>query len=203
MDNPFLALERETYRLVKVDESVHQNLKSQGVKGSVVKFYRQDIDFAVSDTLERDLPHGRTETWRIDEVDFKSEFHGIPAHYVLTVSNVARPKKEPAPQIVTYYLYGTNSRVNHHSSDHSHNTVQIDASNLFARVEQVLTQAVSNQEELQALQRQLAQMQAMRGQSTFAQSYVEFMSLAADHLTVLTPFLPALAQLLVFAGQAH
>jgi len=203
MSNPYKALERETYRLVRGDETLHLDLRSQGVKSSIVKFYRQDVDFTVGDVLKRDLPHGKTENWRIDGVEFKSPFHAIPAHYVLTVSNAANPKAVPAPRSVTNNLYGANSRVNNHSIDRSHNTVQIDSADLLTKVEAALAQAVTSQQELQDLQHQLAQMRATRGQPGFVQRYVDFISMAADHLTVLTPFLPALAQLLVAAREAH
>ena len=43
---------------------------------------------------------------------------------------------------------------------------------------------------------QVDQMEAAAGTSGFAAEYKDFIGLAADHMTVFTPFLPALTQFL-------
>lgn len=187
-------------KLIKRDGAVIDGLRTVGIQKGEVTFFREDVDFEEGDTLERQLPHGKTEIYVIEDVHYAAKLHAIPAHYTLAVSNVAKPKPVPAPRAVTYNLYGPNSRVNNHSTDHSHNVVGIDPGDLFKKVEEALAGAVAELHELEGLKQQLAEMRANQGKPTFAATYVRFMEIAADHMTVLTPFLPALAQLLVMTG---
>lgn len=196
MANPFAVTERETLKLIKQDGSEIDGLRTSGISKGKVTFFRDDIDPEEGDMLERVLPNGRVELYQIDDVQFRAALNPIPGHYVLQVSNTAKPKPQLAPTSVTYNLHGNNNRVNIHSNDHSHNSVGIEPSDLFTRIDETLAASVSNAEQLASLRATLADMQAQQGQPSFAEYYVRFMGLAADHLGVLTPFLPALAQLI-------
>lgn len=200
MSNPFRALERETMKLIKQDGTQIDALRTAGIQKGQVVFFRVDIDFEEGDILERQLPHGRTERYLVEDARYEAGLQAIPAHYVLAVSNLAKPKPITAPRSITYNLYGPNSRVNNQSTDHSHNVVGIDPTDLFKKVEEALSGTVADEAELGELKRQLTEMRAAQGQPTFTTTYVRFMELAADHMTVLAPFLPALAQLLVLSN---
>lgn len=195
MSNPFQILERETYRLCKADGTVVEDLRTSGVKQGKIKFYRSDVNFEAGDHLERDLPHNKTETLLIEDAEFKSEFDPIPAHYVLTVHNVAKQKAAAAPSSVTYNLYGTNSRVNHHSTDLSSNVVNLQPEEVFRKLDELLSATVEDRRRLSELRALVQEMSDRRDQRSFLQSYSNFMSLAADHLGVLLPLLPVLAQI--------
>lgn len=201
MENPFADLERDIFRLSKSDGTKIENLRSTGINKGEVLFFRQDVDFEEGDLLERQLPHGKIETYLVEDVRYTPGLEVIPPSYTLTLSNVAKPKKEPVPRTVTYNLYGTNSRVNNHSTDQSRNVVGIEPADLFRKIEEALNNVTAGNEDLQALQREVAEMKATQGQPTFVTHYIRFMSLAADHLTVFIPFLPALAQMLTGTGQ--
>jgi len=196
MENPFADLERDIFRLVKQGGSRVENLRSTGVHEGQVVFFRTDIDFEKGDTLERDLPHGRMERYLVEGVRYSSGFEDVPPHYALSVHEAARPRTEPAPRTVTYNLYGANSRVNNQSTDQSHNVAVIEPADLFKKIEEALSSIATGNEEMQALRREVSEMNAMQGQPGFVSHYIRFMSLAADHLTVFLPFLPALAQML-------
>ena len=58
-------------------------------------------------------------------------------------------------------------------------------------------QAVEDSEVSTELLRRIDDMQAAIGSPGFAGRYKEFVAVAADHLTLLAPFLPALTQMLI------
>ncbi len=188
----------ETFRLVKADASVVEDLRTSPVSDGLCVIIRPEIDFEEGDTLERALPSGRTEQFEILEVRYFSEIHGLPAHYQLNVRNVRNREPAPAPSTVTYNLHGPNSRVNHHSTDRSSNVVHAQANgDVLGEVEAALTAVIEDAVTLHELRAHLAAMRATQGQPAFAAHYAQFMALAAGHLGAITPMLPALANLLV------
>ncbi|AZS19181.1 hypothetical protein [Caulobacter sp. FWC26] len=91
-------------------------------------------------------------------------------------------------------ITGTGARLNQGSQDSSTNTIAGE-SQLFAEIEDAVTgiKDAAAREQLIALTRE---MKASQGQPGFLSAYQRFVTAAADHMTVLTPFLPALAGLL-------
>lgn len=95
---------------------------------------------------------------------------------------------------IVYNLVGDNPRVNHGSIDASTNTVAVSARELFAE----LRQAISTQVGEPAMQRQLldtlTQLERQAAPADRTKAYLDFVQVASPHLTVVTPFLPALAK---------
>jgi hypothetical protein len=100
-----------------------------------------------------------------------------------------------APQTTIYNVTGMNARFNMNSVDASTNIVDQAPPELFDALRQALNGSVPSpdREELIRLSRDL---EADVGKGTFREHYVRFMGLAAMHIEVVTPFLPALTQLL-------
>ena len=61
---------------------------------------------------------------------------------------------------------------------------------------EAVTAGINNEAEQRAIITSITAMQAEVGQKTFAYRYKEFVSIIADHMGILGPFMPALAQLL-------
>lgn len=91
-------------------------------------------------------------------------------------------------------LSGQGARLNQGSSDHSVNTV-VGESQLFAEIEDALA-GVKDQAARETLVALTREMKAAQGKPGFVATYQKFVTAAADHMTVLTPFLPALTALL-------
>lgn len=152
------------------------------------------------DTLVRVLPDGREERYTVLSSNYQQGFGPIEAHYQPDVrKESALPRQQPRPGSITtthnYYLHGPNSRVNVDSEDYSTNVVE--SSRLFADLSQTLAQKVDEPELRDKLLRLASEMEQGQRKPTFAQKYAEFMALAANHMAVLTPFLPGLAQLIL------
>lgn len=95
--------------------------------------------------------------------------------------------------IVTYHLNGTNSRVTN-GTDSSVNTVT--TTQLFDSMLAAAHQQIASPSEREKLSQLIEALRAEQGQKRgFFARYSEFMAAAANHVSVFTPFLPALGQL--------
>jgi hypothetical protein len=102
------------------------------------------------------------------------------------------PAEEPdKPKVATsIHVHGPNARVNLNSVDNSSNTAvtsSLDWSALRSAMEAVQDQAL-RQRAVQVVHR----LESQVGERGYAAGYKDLISLLADHLTILLPFLPAL-----------
>ena len=80
--------------------------------------------------------------------------------------------------------------------DASTNTVGIEPEELFEKLQAAIQQSVTDPRLSENLSAKVTELQQAQGSADFVAKYREFMALAADHITVLAPFIPALSQLL-------
>ena len=108
------------------------------------------------------------------------------------------PRHRPAagPQVV-YNLIGPNARVNIQSSDSSTNVVSAESAVLFDNLREAIQKSSLDSTVAQELLQNVNAMQSAAGTKTFGGRYKEFIAVAADHMTLVAPFLPALTQLLL------
>jgi hypothetical protein len=95
-----------------------------------------------------------------------------------------------------FNLSGANTRVNIGSDDSSQNIVNITPEGLFRELRAALEAQVQDAEARGRLLARLEELEQAQGKPSLGERYVRFMAAAADHATVLGPYLPALAQLL-------
>jgi hypothetical protein len=69
-------------------------------------------------------------------------------------------------------------------------------SQLFIDIESALKEEIENAEERNIILSKLDKVRSSLGSPSCLDAYKEFMGIAANHMTVLAPFLPALAQLI-------
>ena len=145
----------------------------------------------VGDEIRRTLPNGMEETFEvIDPVCFT----GPLAHY-----EVRFRRKGAFPSGTggnfTFHVSGPNSRVNVNSHDQSHNTVIAD--NAFVELKTKIKSDVSDAEEQSCLLAAIEKMQNhLDDRTAFAAAYQKFIASAANHMTLIAPFLPAITNLL-------
>lgn len=97
-------------------------------------------------------------------------------------------------QMSTGDASGANSRINLASSDSSTNTV--NAEQLFNQVETAIRDLQVEKRDEESLLEALDDMRKGHARGSFSTAYAKFVTLAADHMTVFGPFLPAIAALL-------
>lgn len=121
--------------------------------------------------------------------------------YYLTKSEYDKREEEknrsnqPASTVI-YNLNGANARVNNNSNDHSTNVVNTSPSDLFDEIKKVLKDNLKDESEVRDLRILVNEMENTQETPKFNEVYTRFITSAANHMTLLAPFLPALSQMI-------
>jgi hypothetical protein len=115
----------------------------------------------------------------------------------VTVQTIRAKFDAQSTDIRDVFLSGANTRVNIGSEDSSQNIVNITPDDLFRELRASLEAQVQDAEARGRLLIKLEELERAQGTPSLGERYVRFMAAAADHATVLGPYLPALAQLLM------
>ena len=124
---------------------------------------------------------------------------GISAAWVKTQIDRRRllPKKNEVSTITTIYnVQGDNARVSVNSSDHSVNIVTKSKEEFVGTLQQRIECRVQDGEERQKILSALTALQESQGKPEFAGRYTDFIATSANHVALLTPFIPALTDML-------
>jgi hypothetical protein len=179
-----------TYYEVKGLRSTAGNRSSQ-----VLFQFPEPLDFKAGAVLQA---KGSRDYWRVtDTEDIVEEDKFINFEARVEKINVSgqptRPSLKGGP---TYNLHGTHARVNIQSQDSSINISHQVTENVFADMRQVIQTHIENEEERTVILNKLSEMEEAKGSPNFTDKYREFISSAANHMSVLAPFIPALSQML-------
>lgn len=192
----FSQMMKDKVTLVKPDSS-----RVEGIRASVQreKIFVDDSSLPIEegDTIERERPGGIVDRYMVLDAGYHHDIHGIPAHFQMQVRKETAIPRDPPNPSNTYYLNGPNSRVNNNSMDASVNVslTQQGTSQLFDDLLAALNE-ITDMEQREQLVIDVEEMKAAQGSPRFLARYKAFMQDAANHMTVVGPFLPALAQLL-------
>jgi hypothetical protein len=105
------------------------------------------------------------------------------------------PNKNEGPAVI-YSVQGDNSRLNLNSTDNSANIVVKSDAELFAKLREHIKAIVTDEGERGKIFNAITALQEAQGKPSFAQRYTDLIAVAADHMTILTPFIPALSEML-------
>ncbi|MBB5217577.1 hypothetical protein [Parapusillimonas granuli] len=101
----------------------------EGLKASVqhnkIFLNRSDVLIEPRDLIERRASNGAVETFEVIDPGFQEAFHGIEAHYQMSVRKLGLPEAKQRIESITYNITGHNARINNHSVDQSTNTMNI------------------------------------------------------------------------------
>ena len=194
--NIFQSLKNDRVTLVKKDGQRFENLPAS-VQSGLILTDNPKIPIEDGDQFERQLPSGIVDVFTVVDSGFQQGFHGIPPHYQSKVrKNTAESRPAAGPQVV-YNLIGPNARVNIQSSDSSTNVVSVESAVLFDNLREAIRKSSLDSIVERQLIQNVSAMQSAVGTKTFGECYKEFIAVAADHMTLVAPFLPALTQLLL------
>lgn len=122
---------------------------------------------------------------------------GLSANLVKTQIDRRRlMAKKNEGSTTIYNVQGENARVNVNSNDHSVNVVTKSKEEFFATLQQRIESGVPEGEEKQKILNALTALQESHGKPSFAERYTGFIAAAANHVALLTPFIPALTEML-------
>ena len=196
----FRSLKNDRVTLVKKDGQRFENLPAS-VQSGLIFTDNPKIPIEEGDQFERELPSGIVEVFTVVDSGFQQGLRTIPSHYQSKVRKntaVSPPSPRPtAERHVVYNLIGTNARVNIQSSDSSTNVVSVESAVLFDNLREAIGKSSLDSKGARELAEHVNAMQSAAGTKMFGEHYKEFIAVAADHMTLIAPFLPALTQLLL------
>lgn len=180
--------------IVAPDGTVRHRTKGN-VHPKVVMIQDSSVVICPGDEIRRLIPSGVEETYEvIDPVLCQNSMIFPSAYYQVKVKRKGAYPRGQGGNYNIHHVHASGQIVNIGSQDRSTNiAIQGD---VFGDISAALQGVVKDADELHRLLSAVDEMKRQRGGAGFAAAYRSFVSLAADHLGVLAPFLPALSQFL-------
>ena len=143
------------------------------------------------DEIRRQLPNGQDDVYSIDDPCL---YHiGMtPAHYQVRVSRKGIYNHATGGNYIS--VTGPNARVNIGPTDNSPNVV--NSGDVFGQMRQAIETGVQDPTHRNEILAAINQAEKIKGTFGFLAEYQKIVSVSADHLGILLPFLPALTSLL-------
>lgn len=188
------SVANDVVALVKQDGARTENVKAV-VQSNEITIYDASLNVEEGDRIERRLPSGRVESYLVLDTGFSPGLSPVPAFFHMKVRKESAIRDDRGSSSVVYNLTGPNARVNVNSTDSSTNITNVNSTELFVKMRDAVA-GIQDSEQRQLLVERIEVMERSQGSKDFAKRYSEFISLAADHMSVLAPFMPALGQLL-------
>ncbi len=189
---PFSGFPKSKIDIVSPDGTVRNSTQAI-FGGDVLMVQDTSIVIEPGDEIRRILPNGHEEVFDVLDPRFYDTFHGLRAHYQIKVRKRGSFPKHTGGHYEVH-VSGNNARVNIRSHDSSTNIVN-DAS-VFDKIVSALETTGIEEKQLEALKIAVEEMRKQQGKTGFAAAYQKFIGLTADHIGVVTPFIPALSAML-------
>ncbi|MEA2075196.1 MAG: hypothetical protein U9O85_05625 [Euryarchaeota archaeon] len=185
---------RDKVSLIKDDGSRFDDIKAN-VQPHKIFIDDASLPIEEGDKLIRTLPNNLVESYIVLDRGYYESIGDIPSHYQV---KVRKESVIPAstPSSIVYNLIGDSSRVNINSQDISVNVKNITSGDLFEKLKKAIEENEDNVDKKSKLLSLVDEMEDAQGTDRFRERYKEFVATAADHMTLLIPFLHALTQLL-------
>jgi hypothetical protein len=150
------------------------------------------------DTVERRLPNGTLERFHVLDTGFHPGLHSIQPHFQMEVEKLGTPipslRASSGNVTNIYNVHGPNARVNLQSVDSSSNIATIGETELFDKIRAAIEAGAFGLQRDQMMSA-VTELQTSAGTGSFPDKFQKLLSVSANAMTVLGPFLPALGQL--------
>ena len=171
---------------------VKENIPAFVSSGKVIT-WDTSLPLEVGDHLLRQLPNGFVEDFIVDDPSYFSDVGGIGAHFQVKVHRSGMPAA--LPSTIINNITGDHARVNIQSVDASRNRIVQNDMGIFKELAAAIHAGVNSEEQDAILERLMA-LEKAAGTPSFKDQYQEFISSAANHITIIAPFIPALTKML-------
>lgn len=148
------------------------------------------IHLEPGDEIRRPLPNGRDEVFDVLDVRYSEGLRTIPPSFMIKVARKGALTHKP-PQAIT--VNGPNARV---TFGHDASTNISYQGDLVQQVVDAVEAQVSDPESRAVLVSALQELGSARESASRLAAYQKLVANAANHMTILAPFLPALTGLL-------
>jgi hypothetical protein len=188
------SLSRDVITILKPSGKVLDDIKAN-VQPTIIFIHDEKLPLEENDKIFRKLPSGLVETYIVIDRGYFSGIGGIKGHYQAKVRKEGSINEEKYKSIINvYHASGPNSRINISSTDNSQNHYS-DPDFLFNELKLVLDGIIDGEIKEKSLQL-LEELNRSKRTTSYLQNYQDFISLMANHITVIAPFIPALTQLI-------
>ena len=182
---------RDIITLVKPDGTVIENIQAN-VQPKIIFIGDAKLPLEENDKIYRKLPNGLVETYIVLD---RGYFSGFGGHYQAKVRKEGSIKEDKYQSIVNVYTAsGPNSRISINSTDNSTNYIN-NLDSIFNDLKIVLESLPDKEIQEKSLEI-LEELKKHKNTPSYLIKYQEFVSLLANHMTVIAPFIPALTQLI-------
>lgn len=163
------------------------------------KIFTQQTDIPIQpgDEIVRRTSAGLDEVFVVEDPGFHAAFHGMPSTYQMRVRRQDASGRSADTVSAIYNVSGSNTRFNINSVDSSINIINESPAELFRALEEAIRSKRLDEPQGQDLLVAASNLEKELGKPSFGGAYARFMALAASHMDVLGPFMPALTQLLM------
>jgi hypothetical protein len=189
---PFSDFPKSPLDIVGPDGVVRASTEGVVASSTQIVIFDTTIHVEPGDEVRRSLPNGYDETYDVRDAVYHDGMGGIPSFYsIKTARKGSYPKGTGGHYI---HLTGANARVNLNSTDNSTNTVVHGP--VFGDLRAAIHTGVADPLQREALTSAVARLEAASAGADKLDAYSKLIAAGANHMTLLAPFLPALAALL-------
>lgn len=161
------------------------------VQTKTILFDDVSIPIEEGDYIIRQLPNGLIERYLVLDRGYYEKFLDIDAHYQVKVQKETTRKLESKTSN-SYNISGTNNKINIQSIDNSVNIIGEQYKEVFDNIRNIIRTQIQDE----SLIVKVNEMESNVGKSSFKDSYNKFIMSAANHMTILSPFIPILTDIL-------
>ena len=189
--NPFAKLPHSDFEVISPEGDVR--CSGSGIfSGETVVVSDERLVVFPNDEIRRRLPNGTDEVFDVVDPKFFDRVKPLPSHFQIKVRRKGTSSHGEGGDL-NITMTGNNSRVNISSVDNSKNTVKLETP--FAEIVQAIENNVEGEEGADLVSA-VHEMKRTQGTGGYTAAYQHFVSLAANHMNLVAPFLPALTELL-------
>lgn len=184
---------KEKVKLIKKNSVTIDDIEAV-VQSDLIVIDDASIDIEEGDTIERGLPTGKSEYYLVLDRGYFAAFGSFPAHYQVSVRKQSSIELEKDKSVVNNYNIGTAEKVNINSTD---NSVTYNISSEDVALMETLKMVAKELENKDAIIQSIEEMKSSIGKKSFAEKYNAFIQGVANHMTIFSPYIPALTQMLI------
>ncbi|MGE6718779.1 hypothetical protein ACQKGD_15565 [Peribacillus frigoritolerans] len=196
----FKNLMKDKVSLEKQNGEIITNIQSN-VKENEIFIVDSSLKIEEGDRITRSLPNGLKEGYIVtNSIRYGKKF-SIPAHYELRVRKETAIEHERFQTIIndnsTTNITGDYNRVNKHSTDNSTNTsIKETEFIIFNQLKEIIEESDISVTEKDKIISNINELKESVGTSNYQSKYQHFIASAANHMTIIAPFIPELTKLL-------
>lgn len=188
----FKSFPKTRFKVIKTDNSYFEMQAIEGTKGKMVSVEHSAIAPNIiekGDILEAYYSNGTTEKYMVIDPGFYERFGPIAEHYQIKIQSYNKSNQNYSP----FSIRNSNGNIviNQNSPNSNINVNQELSVFENLRKEINKNESIENKEILLNLIKQMQN--NVNDKKSFAQHYGEFISSAANHMTIIAPFIPILS----------